>query len=405
MATSDRLSKLPVLQEIGQITPEHTCGEAQSIFGSPKILCHPERLDAYLRGWFTEGEPVAGLVPVTMELDLTNICSHACRWCVGCRTPESKGEALFAVDGDGEQIATARAADYIAQMARAGVRGLIMTGGGEPTVHADLVPLVVGATNQGMDVGLITHGGLLHKHSLEMLVEHCTWIRISIDAANEREFEAVHGRGQGEWDRVWCNVERLVSAKRALEARGTIAGATIGLAFLTGPHNADSIVPFAQCASNYGVDYAQLRPFHRFTGFDATPQLRQAQALFDSGTFKVVGSVHKYSIVDEAGAVRARDYSYCHIAHFASVICANEKMYACCHYRNQEQYCIGDLRTHSFREILSGHRRRDVLERIKVGACLPACRGDHVNRQVQKIMDGNMAERPQGAVPSHVNFL
>jgi sulfatase maturation enzyme AslB (radical SAM superfamily) len=395
--------KIPFVLEPEPTTPEPAT--VQNIFGSPKILSHEDRLGPYLDQWVSQGHPAVGSVPVTMELDLTNVCSHACPLCVGCRKPESQGETLFSVEGDGEQITTERAADYILQMAAAGVRGLIFTGGGEPTIHPDLVPLAAGAVQRGMQIGLITHGGLLHKHDMRALVEICTWIRISVDAANAREFADVHGRGEAEWNRLWQNIECLVKARRAFTAVSGAPGATIGLAFLTGHHNSESIVPFARRARDYGADYAQMRPFHRFIGFNPTQQLNEAQRLFDGPNFKVVGSVQKYSIIGSDRQILPRSYSYCHSAHFASVICANEKMYACCHYRNQVQYCIGDLRTHSFRDILHGSRRTEVMRRIRVDGCLPACRGDHVNRQVQQVLNGETSGKLDGAVPAHANFL
>jgi len=57
-------------------------------------------------------------------------------------------------------------------------------------------------------------------------------------------------------------------------------------------------------------------------------------------------------------------------------------MWDCCHYRNQEQFCLGDLRKQSFEEILNSLTRLEVIERVKLANCLPGCRGDHVNRQV-----------------------
>src|SRR5262249_3869830 len=147
--------------------PAITSPDAQSIFGSPKILFHSDRLLPYV--WQVGARDadartaVRGSVPITMEIDLTNVCSHRCPLCVGHRTANSDQEQLFSVAGNGEQIPAARAADYIGQMAAAGVRGLIFTGGGEPTVHRDLESLVALARSLGLDVGLITHGGLLDR--------------------------------------------------------------------------------------------------------------------------------------------------------------------------------------------------------------------------------------------------
>src|SRR5437763_11046013 len=84
--------------------PAITSPDAQSIFGSPKILYHADRLLPYVRraGRGTSAADRSapdGSVPITMEIDLTNVCSHRCPLCVGHRTPNSDQEQLFPVAG------------------------------------------------------------------------------------------------------------------------------------------------------------------------------------------------------------------------------------------------------------------------------------------------------------------
>lgn len=382
--------------------------DLQSIFSSPKILHHPDRLRPYLDRAGSESARVthdagAGIIPITMELDLTNVCSHRCPLCAGRRLANSAQEELFAVAGDGEQIPKANAAQHIAQMAEAGVRAVTFTGGGEPTVHPDLGELVGLAASLGLDVGLITHGGLLHKHDVEKLVANCTWIRVSVDASSPEEFQITHGRDATEWARVWTNLARLVAAKTRHKAAAT-GSATLGIGVLTGPQNVSGLLRLAESARDHGLDYVQVRPFHRYVDFDVTPYLQQAKEKFDSPTFTVVGSVHKYSLIAD-GRIAPRNYSVCHFAQFSSVICANEKIYVCCHYRNAEDFCIGDLRRESFLEIMRGSRRAEVTARIAVSKCQVLCRGDHVNRQVQSLLDGTAPRTAADSVPPHVNFL
>jgi len=385
-----------------------TSPDSQSIFSAPKIVHHPDRLLPYL-GQFRRCESKAGRtelegsVPITMEIDLTNVCSHRCPLCVGHRTPNSDQEQLFTVAGDGEQIPAARAADYIGQMAAAGVRGLIFTGGGEPTVHRSLESLVTLARSLGMDVGLITHGGLLHRRDVATLVTECTWIRVSVDAATVEEYATVHGCGRAEWDRVWRNIALLAATARKVEATGR-QPATIGVGYLAGPHNMDRLPFFAQLCRDHGVDYAQVRPFHRYIDVDVTDQILDAQRRFGTDRFQVVGSLQKYSRI-RSGRIVSRSYSYCHITQFASVICANERMYVCCHHRNLDAFCIGDLRKQSFLEIVKSAHRARVNNSIKVAACQPLCRGDHVNRCVEEALSNPATPVRPANAPQHVNFL
>jgi MoaA/NifB/PqqE/SkfB family radical SAM enzyme len=377
----------------------------QSIFSSPKILHHPDRFRRYLSrngvGADNGQDDGRGIVPITMEMDLTNVCSHRCPLCAGHRVANSSQEELFAVAGDGEEMPTEHAARHIRDMAEAGVRGLVFTGGGEPTVHSDLGQLVHSAASLGLDVGLITHGGLLHKHDVDALVGECTWIRVSVDASTPEEFRITHGRDTAEWERVWANLGRLAVAKRR---RHGSRRATLGIGVLTGPQNAAGLPRLVERARDHGLDYVQVRPFHRYVDFDVTPHLKPLKEKFDSPDFTVVGSMHKYSLMAE-GRIAPRDYSVCHFAQFSAVICANEKIYVCCHYRNCEDFCIGDLRKESFREVMDSRRRADVTARIAVDKCQILCRGDHVNRQVQSLLNGAAPSVDTNAAPPHVNFL
>lgn len=379
------------------------------LFRSPKILHHGERLDQYITG-FQESRAVAAtdrnvsIVPVTMEIDLTNMCSHRCSLCVGARQPDSNEETSFTYKGDGISMPTSRAMDYIGQMAQAGVRGLIFTGGGEPTMHSDLVPLVLYAARKGMDVGLITHGGLLHRHDVEALVTACTWIRVSIDSSNANEFSLIHGRDEREWQRVWSNVRSVVAEKRKLDRNGRFSTATVGVAFLCGPQNVNGILDFVRIARNAGIDYAQIRPFYRYMDFNVGKKIEKACRMFNTDTFEVLCSMHKYSKLWRGHGTN-RHYDTCHLAQFSSVICSNEKMYFCCHFRNNETYCIGDLRKTSFANIIDGNRRFILSKTIDFNKCPPLCRGDHVNSLVENIIVGNEEKDPERSKPLHANFL
>lgn len=381
--------------------------DKQTIFFSSKIHAHRDALGNYLSLYPTYAaadslDKMPGFVPITMELDLTNSCTHHCPLCVGCRLPNRDSERLYKVAGDGESIPTLAAVDYIKQMVEAGVKGLIFTGGGEPTIHPDLVHLISVAHRSGLDVGLITHGGLLHKHDIGTLVARCTWIRISVDAANEKEFMAVHGANGKEWHRVWENICRLTNEKQNQVTRSICA--TIGVGFLAGPHNVHHVGSLAERARESRVDYLQVRPFHHCASFDASGAINDARSRFNTDKFSVVGSLQKYLRLRK-GQPEPRTYRYCHITQFASVIGADEKMYACCHTRNQPGYCIGDLRRDSLVDILQSLERARCCESIDVNNCLELCRGDHVNRQIEELLATGQPLRPPIVQPMHVNFL
>ena len=73
----------------------------------------------------------------------------------------------------------------------------------------------------------------------------------------------------------------------------------------------------------------------------------------DLSDLKLIRSEHKYELLNNVGSdgLGDRDYGYCHATRFASVIAANNCLYACCHLRNTEKGFIGDLSKTSLEEL------------------------------------------------------
>ncbi|MBM3253767.1 MAG: radical SAM protein, partial [Candidatus Omnitrophica bacterium] len=82
-------------------------------FSSDKILKHLDRVNEWLGG----GNPS----PITVELDMTNICNHRCPECSG----------WYFKDRGNDYLSKRLAKDIVEQLAKAKIRGLIFTGGGE----------------------------------------------------------------------------------------------------------------------------------------------------------------------------------------------------------------------------------------------------------------------------------
>ena len=93
-------------------------------FSSDKILKHLDRVTDWLEG----GNPY----PITMELDMTNVCSHACPECVS---------GYFRV-GSRDTLERELAERIIRELAECKVRGIIFTGGGEPLLHPDTPAMI-----------------------------------------------------------------------------------------------------------------------------------------------------------------------------------------------------------------------------------------------------------------------
>jgi len=345
-------------------------------FSSDKILKHLDRVYEWLAG----GNPS----PITVELDMTNLCNHRCPECV----------SSYFQNSDKKSISKETAFRIIRELSDAKVRGLIFTGGGEPLCNAHTVDAVRLARERGLDVGFITNGALLTDRDAETLLECCSWIRISLDASNEEIFAKIHGMGGGEYKKVLENIRLLSGIKKK---KGL--GCTIGVGYLTCEDTVSGMTEAAKICAGLGVDYLQFRPMqiHRGGRFDyhwADVNGRIEESLkYSHDGYKVLYSKHKYDMMKDPKF--GRNYGKCYGCQFATVISASGKMYICCHLRGYDKYCIGDLNKNSFKDIWNSEQREKAAKNIDFKDCIPLCRDNTFNQILWNI------KQPR----EHVNFL
>jgi MoaA/NifB/PqqE/SkfB family radical SAM enzyme len=349
-------------------------------FASDKILKHLDKVTP----WLLDHSNVS---PVTAEIDMTNICNHKCSECV----------VGYFQKKDSSVLKKEFAESIIGQLASAGVKGLIFTGGGEPLCCSYTPDMIVRAKESGLDVGLITNGSLINEDNVDILVNNCTWIRVSLDAEDSKMYKATHGMGENSLQKVYQNIKLLVGKRIIAESK-----CTIGVGYLTSKDTVpaesfDHIVLI--CKVYLGVDYIQFRPMQIHRGgkfeYNWTDIVSKIESClkYSNGNFDVLYSKHKYDMmkIKDFG----RDYKICYGHQFAVTVCANGKMYLCCHLRGYEKYCIGDLTKNTFEEIWRSEQRKDVYNRIDFKDCIPLCRCNTFNQVLWSLKQ----ER------EHVNFL
>lgn len=345
-------------------------------FSSDKILKHLDRINDWLKG--------RNPSPITVELDMTNVCNHRCPECV---------VNYFRV-ADKSSLSYAGAKSIIRQLARSKVRGLIFTGGGEPLCNPHTLSAVEWAKTYGLDVGFITNGSFLNRKAAGVLLKNCTWIRVSLDAASAETFEFTHGMNGGEFRKIVNNIEVLAGLKRRTKNR-----CTVGIGFLTCDLTAGDMEKAAALSRRLGVDYLQFRPMqiHRGGRFsyhwlDVQDSIKKCLRYSGEG-FRVLYSKHKYDMAHDP--CFGRYYQKCYGHQFATVVAADAKMYLCCHTRGYKKYCIGDLKKDSFKKIWNSKRRKMAINKIDFRDCIPLCRDNTFNQILWNIKQDR----------EHVNFL
>lgn len=354
---------------------------SQSQFGADKMFRHLDRLADWQQGRWPS--------PVTVELNLTNVCNHRCPGCSFSYLDHAAGESM----------PMPLAVSLLQQLARCGVRAVTFSGGGEPLVYGvrRVLELMRLTRDLGMDVALITNG---QKLTSDEFLTLCTWLRVSLDAYDARTFETSHGGTPDQWRQVTANLRRIASAARRRRQDG-LSCATVGAGFLT-TLESDWYEAARFAATIYGLDYIQFRPLvenhvqdQSLCGgmagplpqasvdrmFDAYGEVRQA---FERDDFRVLLSADKYHALCQPGF--GRTYTRCHGSFLQATIGADCRLYICCHGQGRDEFCLGDLREQKFSQAWNSTRARQVRQSINPQLhCTPCCRLHPQNVVLEKI--------------------
>jgi MoaA/NifB/PqqE/SkfB family radical SAM enzyme len=338
--------------------------ELRSFLSPYKIFYHADRLNS----WLADGR----CAPITVSLDLTLECNHRCPTCP------------YRAASCHELLTSWRNVKRVLdELASAGVRGVLFTGGGEPLVNPHARRAISYAHDLGMKVALITNGHSLNAETASVLVATCDWVRISVDAATPDLYAELHGVTVNAFDRVLANIQHLVQAKC-----NTQSGITVGIGMLTSCATIDQMVRFADLAETLQADYCQFRPLIAPTQEDVLAhreqfetQLALAREVVERGETQVIASPSKYSwVLDGSHAL----FTECFAPHFANVVGADGVMYLCPHLRYKSEYAIADLLSKSW--LAQRYRALDCLLTNLPGSSCPAlCKHAALNSFLQRV--------------------
>jgi MoaA/NifB/PqqE/SkfB family radical SAM enzyme len=228
-------------------------------------LHHPAALPAFsqlvagLRHYHATGsvEQLSSVPLVSINLDLTTACDHACGHCVDDEVINQRHKfELEDIYGT------------IDSLVERGLSSVILIGGGEPTLHPRFVDIVKHIKAKGLMVGLVTHGGHFERMKpVAQLFESRDWIRFSIDAGTNETYQDIHFHQSGKKARN--SLEEILNNGRAL--REINPNLQLGFSYVVVPpgqryhgrellDNIDEIPLAAQLAVQHGFTYLSLKP-------------------------------------------------------------------------------------------------------------------------------------------------
>lgn len=331
---------------------------------------------------WTRGDKPA---PVTVEWDLSNRCSLGCQSCHFAHT-HSKGPwttrdrrlpMAFDPCGDLADIRVVERA--VREMAKAGVRSIVWSGGGEPTLHPEWMRAMQAARDAGLQQGLYTLGGHLSEREASWLSDTLAWVVVSLDAADADTYAAEKGVPKGRFDAA-CGGLAGLSGGRAV----------VGASFLLHAGNITRTEDMLALARRLGATYTTFRPTIE-TSPDR-PGVPGDRSWLDTQAFARLSLLEEEPDVEidvnrfaQYAHWQGHGYDVCTAGRFNATVTPDGRVWFCLQRRGVLDSLIGDLSQESFEDIWARH---PGAFRVNAG-CRVMCRLHPINLSLHAL------ERPR----------
>jgi MoaA/NifB/PqqE/SkfB family radical SAM enzyme len=332
-----------------------------------KLRSHPE--------WIRRYGKLGYNFPVSIEIDPTNRCPLACPHCTwrGLRDE-------FA----GAQLSHEILVETIRDASAVGVRSIVWTGGGEPLLHPDLLPVLQFSSSQGLKNGMFTTAVPMMPSVSEVLVRTLSWIRFHVDGATGKTYSRAHGVGGDVFDRTVDNIACFNSLRRS---RGTEVYAGIGSIAID--ENLEDLSGLARLAKRLGLDYFQfkhdltrMRDERYLSWWDqvAVPELDALERDLTDESFSLYYSAGvDYTL--HAASER------CHAHWLSTAVTADGRVVFCKFLRHRGYPALGNVNDASLKNILTGSRHLELHERITPRNCgVSPCTYSNANLLIDRMM-------------------
>ena len=176
--------------------------------------------------------------PITADVFLTNYCNNACSYCTYKR---------WELDDDAYSMPFEDFVPYAIKLNELGVLGIILTGGGEPTIAKDFGRIVSWLDGNGIKWGINTNFNRYFEGSPE-------YLKVSLDAWDEDSYQK--RRGVRAYNTVRENINRFVRNKPAHTKMGIQQIA----------RTVEEVYRFYDANADLPVNYISIRPVESTNG-------------------------------------------------------------------------------------------------------------------------------------------
>lgn len=329
-------------------------------FGYGKILHHLDILYEMKHCPFN-------VVPVTLEMHLTNKCSHNCLFCMYKKEVRESDICMA-------EIPFNIAKSIISDSACMGVKAITYSGGGEPTIHPQFKEVSEIGNCYNIDQGLITNGSMLSREDVcQHIINNFKWVRISVDAGSDIVYKTMHGNH--------CDFNKTIAGIKQLSKlnNGRIK---IGVSFLLTSLNYYDMIKLYDILADAGIDYLQIKPMimsqelkKEHNNYITGLMINQIELLIARA--KEEKKLNVYVLFDQFKNIIDNEHKFnkCFGHALYPVISATQEVFTCCmHLYNHDMRYGKITKDNSFYNLWFSNDRYLLGENIDVKKCPNLCR-------------------------------
>lgn len=299
-----------------------------------KILCHPDKVSAILKGERT--------APLYVRIKPTNICNQKCWYCVYANDAVIHNRSV----DKRESIPWNKMKEIITDLSEMGTKAITFSGGGEPLCYQHICETLEAVREKKIEYAMITNGQALEKEQREAL-SSAKWLRISLDSVNHEMYQKM--RGVNTFHKVLDNMEKFAKIKNK--------DCTLGVNFVVTNENYAHIFEMCKLLSDIGANNIKFSPlmvkeesfdYHIKIKETVGEQIQKAREAFESSEFVIID---KYTENESLNQYYTKKYKSCFIKEIFTVIGADCNVYYCHQRAYTEDGMIGDIKDQSFKEM------------------------------------------------------
>lgn len=317
--------------------------------------------------------------PVEVNVDPFSSCNLDCYFCIVQRYIKHNRSEI----GDMTQLPLEYLIKLVDFISNWGVKGLCISGGGEPTLHKGL-PKLIDYAKDKMDVAVVTNATNLFDELL-----YCRWVALSVDASSRSTYTKI--KGKDKFDEVTKNIYDLAKKRNTKT--------DLCFKFLIVPENQYEVYTACKLAKELGVQDFHARPvdFERTDIEGAKPLKMDIKDIYEqfemchtlgSESFHVYTVTHKF---DSNFHVK-HDFDKCLAAPMILPILTDGNGYLCVEHKMDAKYKLGSAypNPESILDWWGGDKHREMIKGIVPDDSCSRCIYGAYHKQIEAVEKDSM---------------